>query len=67
MSDFEPGEQWDKNRIICPYCGHSRKAEPCDGDANESGQDEECGECGKEFFMSAFIQITYTTKQKGNA
>lgn len=63
-STFEPGEQWDKDRIICPYCGHSRKAEPCDGDANQEPTDDECGECGKEFIRSAYVEITYRTNQK---
>lgn len=62
--EFEPGDQWSKDRIICPYCGHSRKAEPCDGDASEDTQEDECGECGKEFIKSAYIEITYKTKAK---
>ena len=63
-STFEPGEQWDKDRIVCPYCGRSRKAEPCDGDANQEPMDDECEECGREFIRSAYVEITYRTNQK---
>lgn len=61
---FEPGEQWDEQRIVCPYCGNSRKADPCDGDASKDPEEEQCGECGKEFIRSAWIEITYHTKPK---
>ncbi len=64
MSAFEPGDQWSKSRIICPYCGRGRNADPCDGDADETPQDDECGECGKEFIRSAHIDISYKTKAK---
>lgn len=62
-ADFEPGDQSDDCNIICPYCGHSRQAEPCDGDAEETPKDDECDECGKCFVRYAQISITYCTKQ----
>ena len=65
-STFEPGEQWDTDRIVCPYCGRSRKAEPCDGDANQEPMGDECEECGREFIRSAYVEITYRTNQKEN-
>ena len=62
---FKPGEQWDKSRIICPYCGESRRADSCEGDASEDPQEDECGECGKELIRYAPISITYHTKPTG--
>jgi DNA-directed RNA polymerase subunit RPC12/RpoP len=62
--EFEPGDQHSRHSIICPHCGHSRKADACEGDASEDPQEDECGECGKEFIRSAFIDITYRTKAK---
>ena len=61
---FEPGDQWNKGHIVCPHCGYSYQADPCDGDADETPQEEECGQCGKEFIKSAYIEITYKTKAK---
>jgi len=66
MSAFEPGEQQDDSCIICPHCGYSYQAEPCDGDVSEDPQEDECGKCGKEFIRYASISITYHTKTKVN-
>lgn len=62
--DFEPGEQSDDCDIICPHCGWSYQAEPCDGDASEDPSEQECEECGKQFILYASISITYHTKAK---
>lgn len=61
---FRPGEQMDDCNIICPHCGYSYQADPCDGDASEDPKEDECGECGKEFIRYASISITYHTKRK---
>ncbi len=62
--DFEPGEQSSDCDIICPHCGWSYQAEPCDGDASEDPSEHECDECGKLFVLYASISITYHTKAK---
>jgi DNA-directed RNA polymerase subunit RPC12/RpoP len=64
MNTFTSGDQSDDNLIICPHCGSSTQAEPCDGDASEDEQEDECSECGKEFIRWAEISITYYTKAK---
>lgn len=65
MSDtFEEGDQSDDCNIICPYCGHSRKAEPCDGDADECRTEEDCYECKKTFVRYAEISVTFHTEPK---
>lgn len=61
---FEPGDQLSKSEIICPHCGYSYQAEPCEGDADETPQEEGCGECGNGFIKWAEITITYRTKAK---
>lgn len=61
---FEPGDQMDRDRIICPYCGENRRADPCDGDGGEEPEDEHCDECGKDFIRYASIDITYHTQPK---
>ncbi len=63
-ADFEPGDQSDDCNIICPYCGHSRQAEACDGDADEKPTDDECEDCGKTFVRYAEISVTYRTEPK---
>lgn len=63
-ADFVPGDQSDDCDIICPYCGHSWQARPCDGYADETPKDDECEECGKGFVRYAEISITYCTEQK---
>ena len=64
IADFEPGEQSSHCDIICPHCGWSRKAEPCDGDADENPSEHKCEECGKPFLLYAAISITYYTQDK---
>lgn len=64
MNPYDPTDRLDGKRVICPYCSHSRKADPCDGDGEQEPVDEECGNCGKEFIRFASISITYHTKQK---
>ena len=62
-SNFEPGDQMDSVDIICPHCGHSRQAEPCDGDGDEDPKEEECYECGKKYLHWAYITIDYCTSK----
>ena len=52
------------NEIVCPYCG----AEQCDSwelflDDREDAEDE-CGECGKAFFVTQHVSVTYSSSKK---
>lgn len=62
--DFEPGDQMDDCDIICPHCGQSYQADPCDGDANEDPSEHMCEWCGKLFILYASFRVTYHTKAK---
>lgn len=64
MIPYEPTDRLDRKRVICPYCSHSRKADPCDGDGEQEPTEEECSNCEKVFIRFASISITYHTKQK---
>lgn len=47
---------------VCPYCGR----EYVDDEGyftNEEGFEEECDECGKKFYISANISVSYTSKK----
>jgi DNA-directed RNA polymerase subunit RPC12/RpoP len=44
--DFEPGDQYDDDYIVCPHCGYQRLA---DFEDNSEDFEDECEECGKEF------------------
>ncbi len=62
--EFKPGNQYDDDNIICPYCGYAREAVGCDGDNDPSETDEDCEECGKTFTRWADISVSYQTQQK---
>ena len=59
--DFEPGDQYDDNNIVCPHCGFKRLADFEDN--IEDPSESECEECGKEFVQWAQISISYITKK----
>ena len=59
--DFEPGDQYDDDYIVCPHCGYQRLADFEDN--SEDGFDDECEECGKEFVHWAQISISYVSKK----
>ena len=60
--DFEPGDQMDNCKIICPHCGYGFQAEAEDN--NEDEHTEECDKCGKEFVAWADVSVTYHTRAK---
>lgn len=50
-------------QIVCPYCGY------IDQDSWEIAGDDECGEadcgeCGRSFYWSHYVRVTYTTRTK---
>lgn len=52
------------NNIVCPYCGY----ENINSWEVESGEQGslgliECGNCGKEFYATRDVEVTYTTHQ----
>ena len=67
--DFESGDQYDDNNIVCrhfvcPHCGYQRLADFEDN--SEDGFDDECEECGKEFVHWAQISISYVSRKPKN-
>lgn len=64
IESHEAGDQADDFYIICPHCGWSFQAKPCDGDADETPQYRECDRCGGGFQSWAEISITYHTSAK---
>ena len=50
------------NGIICPYC----ESKTFDDDgvyANLLDQKTDCPDCGKDFLVSGYVEITYTTRK----
>ncbi len=45
---------------VCPYCGYKHKDS---WEWDESGETE-CGECGKAFTYTAYMERTFTTSPK---
>ena len=62
--DFEPGDQYDDDYIVCPHCGYQRLADFEDN--SEDVFDDECEKCGKEFVHWAQISISYVSKKPKN-
>jgi DNA-directed RNA polymerase subunit RPC12/RpoP len=62
--DFEPGDQYDDDYIVCPHCGYQRLADFEDN--SEDVFDDECEECGKEFVHWAQISISYVSRKSKN-
>jgi DNA-directed RNA polymerase subunit RPC12/RpoP len=60
--DFEPGDQYDDDYIVCPHCGYQRLADFEDN--SEDVFDDECEECGKEFVHWAQISISYVIRKR---
>ena len=61
--DFEPGDQYDDDYIVCPHCGYQRLA---DFEDNSEDFDDACEECGKEFVHWAQISISYVSRKPKN-
>lgn len=57
MSD--PEDQSDGCYAICPYCLSKWQVEA--EDFNESGVDEECGECGKTYHRVTVFTVDHDT------
>jgi hypothetical protein len=43
--------------VECPYCGHTYQPEPEDYDDDE--REEDCGECGKKYYLSQSYSVTH--------
>lgn len=52
----------DTEEVVCPYCGYEFE------DSWEFVDEEitECGECGKEFIISEYVDVTYSTSKLYN-
>ena len=53
-------EQSSSQMVECPYCGSHYQPES--EDFSEDQRDEECGECGKKYYLSQSISITHHAK-----
>ena len=58
MSEYT--DQSDDNHVICPYCGHSYQPESEDYDTDE--REENCEECGKNYYLSQEFSVTHNTQ-----
>ena len=57
MSEYT--DEMDDNSVICPYCQH--KYEPETEDFDEGLREEECDECGKQFWLVQEFSVTHKT------
>ena len=48
---FEP-------EIVCPFCGY-RDRDSWESDVDEGGCEVECGNCGRSFYASAYVETSY--------
>jgi len=60
----EDGEEIDcssTDEIVCPYCGHEHRDswEMLDGHSDCGKVD--CGECEREFEVSRYVSVSYTS------
>lgn len=50
--------------IVCPHCGYEHQDSWEWGpDTGEYDSEGECGECGKAFIWSRYIETTYNTRK----
>ncbi len=47
--------------IVCPHCGYAHSESYEFGDGGEEDGQDECGRCGKEFYWSRTISVSYST------
>lgn len=59
----EPTEFDGTDEIVCPYCGH-RYEDSYECGGNDEYLEEECEDCGREFYVTRIIDISYDTKPK---
>lgn len=59
----EPTEFDDTDEIVCPYCGH-RYEDSYECGGSDEYFEEECEDCGREFYVTRIIDISYGTKPK---
>lgn len=54
---------WDKDYLICPYCGHEQAVDSTfEGDEGEYEVEKVCcEECGKTFIASREVEFHYMT------
>lgn len=57
-----PDEHFDRNFVICPYCGGKREATTDDDEMGDC--DEECEDCGRTFRLIVIYDVTYHTRAK---
>jgi|GEM_PF-3920061 len=49
-----------QNNLICPHCGYEDK-EPYEVTGDEENGNTECGNCGKYYQFTRYINISYST------
>jgi len=59
-----PPECLHASRITCPFCKHRQRDSSEWNNGEEGDGTEECGECGREFWVSRHVTVAYTTRQK---
>src|SRR4051794_31655370 len=59
MSVGKYEDQQDDNVVICPYCHDSYQPESEDYD--EDSREEECGSCGKRYYLHQSFSVTHHT------
>ena len=48
------------SEIICPYCGHEQRNSR-ENAPEEDNENVQCGACDREFYVSRWVDITYTS------
>jgi hypothetical protein len=51
------------DEIVCPHCGHVHSESYEFGGGGEGDGEDECGECGKKFYWSRTISVSYSTSK----
>ena len=60
-----PEETFDRDGVVCPYCGHKYRDSWELGDGGEGCGETECGSCDREFIWVRHISVSYTGRPKG--
>lgn len=55
----KPEETYNREGVICPYCGYLDRDSWELGDGGEGCGETECGQCEKEFTWSRSFSVTY--------
>lgn len=51
---------YDDSNVVCPYCGE--EYQPEGEDYSEDNREEECCECGKNYWVSQSFSVTHVTE-----